>query len=184
MKIRKLIFCFALFFTFSKASFAADNVDVNYDNIGKAISGLYSKTGEVTKEDYENFWNEIGAKDLSAKEKIITFVKNNILPMQDYQRATWKCAGLAWNSQKTPQCPDLQKKYDILAVSFKKNNQENQLKTITEFSQNIIESAAKRGSLKSEGGIEIPLSLEMIQMMNKNLNGIFSRFEAVLKTSY
>ncbi|MBM5782472.1 MAG: hypothetical protein FJ368_03515 [Pelagibacterales bacterium] len=181
MKIKLFSFVLLFFISFSKISFAQE---LNYDSVGKAVAGLYAKTGNVTKEEYDAFWNEIGAKNNSDKQKIINFVKDNLLPMQEYQRETWKCAETSWNAQKVLQCPDLQKKYILIEASFKKNKQENQLKNIKEFSAQVLQSAAKRSSIKPEGGNEIPLSLEMIQMMTKNLDGIFARFSQVLKTSY
>ncbi len=182
MKIKTFIFCAIFCIAFSTKSFA-DNA-VNYDSVGKAVSALYSKTGNVTKEDYDNFWNEIGPKSNADKERIINFMKDNLLLMQEYQRETWKCAENSWNAQKVSNCPDLQKKYSLIEASFKKNKQENQLKNIREFSNQVIQAAVERRPIKQEGGNEIPLSLEMIQMMTKNLDNVFARFGVVLKTSY
>lgn len=181
MKIKLLFLCFLFL---SQVALAQNQENLlNNENIGSAIGKLYAKNGEITKEDYDGFWNEVGVTDKAGKEKIINFIKNDLLLMQDYQKATWQCAEQAWNTQKVPACPNLHKKYNLIQSKFDKKKAQNQLTDIKKFSDNIIAAAAKRSSLKTENG-EMPLSLDMIKMTKENMDKIFARFEAILKTDY
>jgi hypothetical protein len=180
MKNSSLVILFIVFLF----SFNAKAQQFNPNVSGAAFADLYLGNGEVTKEQYDDFWNGVGVKSRQEKEIVVTSMRNNFLLIQEHQIEVWACAQKAWESRKVPKCSNLEKKFKLLSASMNKSGQKDSITKIKDSSKSIIKTAATRGIYKLDGGAEMRMSLELIKNTRSNLGKLFSRFDKVLRMDY
>lgn len=173
-----VVFCF---FIFTSKVFANQPDQVA---VSQALASLYSSEGKVTKEQYNEFWQKVGVKNRQEKEKVVSFMKDNFLSVQDYQRETWKCAEESWKAKKILQCVNMKNKLDIVQNSFKKLGQESSLDQIKEASNSVLKAAASHGEIEFPNSQKVQISLELIQKTRANLDKIFEKFNVILRVEY
>ena len=94
MKIIQLTII-ALFLTASSA-FAQYNqlIKTNQEamSMQTALQELMLKQGEITREDYNNFWSKVNANSFQEKQRLISLIRKNFILIQEYNREMWNCA--------------------------------------------------------------------------------------------
>ncbi len=187
MKIFYLIII--TFFLTSSSAFAQykEMLKNNQNAIGmqNALQELLMKQGEITRQDYDNFWNKIGINSRQEKERAIASIKKNFVLIQEYNREMWNCAETAWYSSKVPPCPKAQEKLSLLKKDAKMTEQFELFKIIEENFTNIIYASANKGDIKGKDGVNFgKISLEIIKTSRDNIEKILNRFNKILVTEF
>lgn len=178
MKIILSILCF--FISFSALAQQADQ-----EKISRALSGIMTGSGKITKEQYNIFWSEVGVEgNKQEKRKVIASIQSDFLAIQSYQREIWKCAEKNWVSKKNIPCASADSKISKIRANLKKLNQEAALKPVEDSSYNILSAAAKRSSTFKAGTADLPFSLEFIKRTREKMDGVFSRIDQLFKEEY
>lgn len=148
-----------------------------------AIQNIVMGTGQVTKAEYDAFWNALGVKTEVEKAKAINSMKDNFITMQSYQKEMWNCAERSWVSRKKESC---QTAKNIIAKMKSKNikQQQEMISNLEKTMDNLLEAAAKRGAYSLDGTNQITLTLEFIRSTKTSVTKMLERFEQVLTVKY
>lgn len=187
MKIFRLIII--LFFLSNSNAFAQykELLKSNQNALGmqNALQELMLKQGNVTRQDYDNFWNKLGINSRQEKEMTINSIKKNFLLIQEYNREMWSCAQTAWYTSKIPDCPKAQERLTTLKKNSKMKEQAELFKIIEENFDNILKASANKTEIKGKNGANYgKISLEIIISSKDNIDKILNRFNQVLVTDF
>jgi|APGre2960657423_1045063.scaffolds.fasta_scaffold05540_2 membrane peptidoglycan carboxypeptidase len=187
MKIIQLTII-ALFLTASSA-FAQYNqlIKTNQEamSMQTALQELMLKQGEITREDYNNFWSKVNANSFQEKQRLISLIRKNFILIQEYNREMWNCAESAWYSSKINTCTKAQEILTGLKKDAKMKEQLDLFNTIEENLNNVIKAAANKNEIKGKDGTSLgKITIEAIKNSRNNIDKILARFDRILSVEY
>ena len=177
-----IFFAIVVFGFFSNFSFA-DNYNVEAElKVKEAFQIIVNGTGDLTNEEYREFWRLMPYKNESERQELIKFLKENYVDMMLYQREVWACADKAWQTQKVIKC-DLAIAYENnMNMLFRRKGLDiSHLKKGQSHSRQLWKAASERTSFKSNDGRIVDLSYEMITQVRASLENTFKRYSQALK---
>jgi len=175
--MKKFSLLFTLLFFVCADVFAQQNVAV-------VIQKITNGKGQVTKAEYDEFWQSIGVTKRADKAKMIDSMRSGFLLTQEYQKEIWVCVEQSWNSRIAVKCEKAQKKMDVMKAAMNKD----QIEVIEKMDQNskrMIQSASKHEDFKiAEGAAPLKLDVQNIRVIRENLERMLKRLEQVLRADY
>ncbi|MBU6140476.1 MAG: hypothetical protein KGP29_02825 [Proteobacteria bacterium] len=172
-----------LFLVFLSTAAAAQGID--QIALNSVVQQIATGSGPVTKAEYDKFWQQLGVNRSEDKAKMIGVMKQRFVLAQEYQREVWICAEQAWNSHVVPRCENAQSKLGSLKADLEKTDSSGALSPLEDYSNNLLEAAAKRGSIQNPNGAgQVNVSLEMIKSTREGLDKMLVRFSQVLRPNY
>lgn len=186
--MKKIFLTFLFLFSASNSFSQTAKTPANASNpsaIVAIIQQIATGQGKITKAEYDNFWQQLGITTRAEKSIVIKDMRSNFLLMQNYQKEIWKCAEQSWKVRKVAKCPAADARLAQVKVEMKKINQEHVLKDIEKNSNNLLQSAAKRESVRNtNNNVDFSLSLETIKATEERMERMLKRFETVLREEY
>ncbi len=153
--------------------------------IQKVVHEILIKNGEITREDYNNFWNKVGANSPNEKEQYITSFKKNFLVIQEYNREMWNCAEKNWLASKTLPCPKAKEKIENMKKNMVMKEQLAMFSTIEEGFNSILKASANKTDIVSKDGINIgKISLETIRKSRDDSDKFLKKFNRILTMNF
>ena len=98
--MKKFLVFLSLFF--SQNAFAQYYVDDGVMNT--EVNDLLAKSGEVSKSDYDSFWNIMGIDDKNRDLAAISRIKDSVLLKYQYKKEVLVCVEKSWSSKKVSNC--------------------------------------------------------------------------------
>ena len=172
-----------LFLVFLSANAAAQ--DINTSALNSVVQQIVTGSGPVSREEYNKFWQQFGLTKAEDKAQLIDVMKQRFVLAQEYQREVWLCAEQAWNSRAIPRCERVENKLNLLRAEIKKRDSEFALTPMTDYSDKLLNAAAKRTSIQNPNGDgEVQVTLEMIKSTRDGLDKMLVRLSQVLRPNY
>lgn len=188
MKILKfLIITICLSFSFNAFGQYQALVSQNQQALAmqNALQEVMLKQGNLTKKDYDDFWNKVGATTPQEKNKAIGSIKKSFLAIQEYNREMWICAEKAWMSSKIEPCAKAEEKIQLLKKDAKMKEQLQLIAIVEENFQKIIKSSANKTDMISKDGTNMgKLTLESIRFSRDNTQKTLDRFNQLLAVEF
>jgi hypothetical protein len=172
----------AIFVFFSTGSYAANyNLEAEL-KVKEAFKIVVNGTGDLTSNEYSEFWKLMPYKNESERQELIKFLKENYVDIMLYQAEVWACADKAWETQKVIKC-DLAIAYEnnMNMIFRRKGLDISQLKKGQSHSRQLWKAASERTGFKSNDGQVVDLSHEMIIQVRASLENTFKRYSQALK---
>ena len=166
-------------------NFATANAQEIFNNATfEAIKKIVIGTGPVTKQEYNQFWKDLGVTNQSQKRKIIDKIKGSFFSMQQFQNAMWLCAEKSWIKEKVQNCTSA--KRILTQIRSRKSAKQAQLASQMQASmEGLTSAAAKREKYQIPGTNDsIQLSLEGIKSNRHAIQNVLNRFSQVLRLRY
>jgi len=153
-------------------------------NVATVIQQIATGKGEVTKAEYERFWQSIGVTSRAEKAKMVESMRSGFLLTQEYQKEVWVCVERAWNTRSAVKCEKAQKKMEAMKKEMNKD-QISVVENLNQNSQRMIQAAAKHEDFQiASGATPIKLNVENIRAIRESLERMLKRLEQVLRVDY
>jgi hypothetical protein len=163
---------------------AANSQQITADS-SAAIQKIVMGSGPITKEEYDGFWNGLGATQEKDKERIISTMKESFFTIQKYQQEVWECAEKSWVDGKVEKCAKA--KATLAKIKRVKSEQQTvMIKNLEKNMDNLLKASAARGeySLEENPSVKMVLTLELIRATKASIDKMLKRFEQVLRVKY
>ncbi len=177
--MKKFLVFLSLFF--SQNAFAQYYFDDGVMNT--AVNDLLAKSGEVSKSDYDSFWNIMGIDDKNRDLAAISRIKDSVLLKYQYKKEVLSCVEKSWSSKKVSNCSNANNSLGLFRAAKMRARDSSAVSAIENETKSLLEDAA-RGKIKDGNGVEIDLTAEVIKTKKAEIDNAISRLNRVLRMSY
>ena len=184
--MKNILYTIILCFLFSSSVFAGENdselLQGLYDSMRHNTLILLSGSGEITEDDYNNFWQTEPLLTIEQKKDFIFFMNAIYGDAMRYQRMVWNCAKEANISKKVPDCNDAFELYEEIQINSEKFGAKKTIQHAKENTTRLLVAAATgEPMVSSQGESGILIDKEIIDETLKGLDYQFNRFKKILK---
>ena len=192
--MKNILYTIILSFLFSFSVFAeeidseslqeidSESLQEIYNSMRYSWTTLMNGEGEVTENDYNDFWKTIPISTIEQKKYHIYFMNAIFGDAMRYQRMVWNCVKEANISKKVPDCNDAFELYEEIQINSEKLGAKKTIQHAKENTKRLFVAAATgEPMVSSQGESGILINKEIIEETLKALDYKFNRIKKVLR---